>query len=208
MSNERYPKRTAKVIDKKFISSDLIRIFFKLENLLDLPENLTGRHIKLLPFNDDYMKSYTISGFDKDIVSLDIHLHLKGRGSVWANECNLDDQVTIWGPKKDHSDPININSNKVLLVCDLCGLSTMISLISKMKQNVLGDLIIESNNSFELDVPRNIKVSFVNSIDLEILTHNVKKYEDIFVILGIEDIKYLNSNIEVKKNIRLKAYWK
>lgn len=208
MSNDRHPKRAAKVIDKQFFSNELVRIFFKLENLVDFPADLIGRHIKLFPFNNDYMKSYTVSSFDKDIISLDIHLHLQGRGSVWAHDCSLNDEVMIWGPKRDHTDPINLNSNKVLLVCDLCGLSTMTSLISKMKENVQGDLIIKASNTFDISELKNIKVSFIESLDLDRLTQNTKKYEDIFVILGLEDIKYLNSTIEVTKNIRLKAYWK
>lgn len=208
MSNDRHPKRAAKVINKQFLSKELVRIFFRLENLVDFPADLVGRHIKLFPFNDDYMKSYTISTFDKDLISLDIHLHLNGRGSIWANDCSANDEVTIWGPKRDHTDPINLNTNKVLLVCDLCGLSTMTSLISKMKENVKGDLIIRARNSFEIPELKNIKALFIESLNLDRLSQNTEKYEDIFVILGLEDIKYLNSTMEVTKNIRLKAYWK
>ncbi len=208
MQNQRYPKRKATVVETEKLTSKLLRIYLRLESLDELPVDLVGRHIKLFPFNDDYMKSYTISSHQNDLISLDIVLHLKGRASLWAKDCKIGNCVTIWGPKKISNPPLNLESKSIFLVSDLSGYSTMNNLIQCLDDTCSIHYILKSEEIPKGFTTKNITFECIQDLNLEEISQQIKLFNDSFVILGIEDIKYLNSKIKPSCNIKLKAYWK
>lgn len=208
MQDQRYPKRKATVVSKEKLSRKLVRIYLKVDLIEELPSDLLGRHIKLFPFDDEYMKSYTVSSHEGDLISLDIALHLKGKGSQWANDCTKNDSVVIWGPKRGRNLPVDLKSKKVLLVSDLSGFSTMGTLVKTLDPSAQIQYILKSKElpkGFEF---KNTELHFAEELNLDKIVEEINLFDDSFVILGIEDIKYLNSKINLTCNIKLKAYWK
>ena len=208
--DKRYPKRSAVVLKKEMICSELMRVFLQLESTNDLPDQLHGRHIKLFPFKDDYKKSYTISSHNEDVISLDIMLHLNGRASVWAKESTPGDVVDIMGPKRKIKTPVDFNANEVFLVSDLTGFSTMEFLLSKLDPTCCGDLFIISSSNIKINNPTKVKVHFLSKLNYDLILDKLKVDIHGHIILGSDQIKTLVQKIDRKflNNIKVKAYWK
>jgi len=208
--DKRYPKRSAVVLKKEMVCSELMRIFLQLESVYELPSDLHGRHIKLFPFRDEYKKSYTISSHNEDVISLDIMLHLNGRASVWAKDSALGDLVDILGPKKEIKVPLDFNAKEVLLVSDLTGFSTMEYILSKLDPACRGDLFLICNTHIEVNNPTKVKIHFVSELDYDVILKKLKVDIHGHIILGSDQIKSFVQKIDRKflDNINVKAYWK
>lgn len=207
--NERYPKRTVTVIDKKSLSKDLLRIFFRLEHTRNLPEKLWGRHIKLFPFGDDYKKSFTISSHKEDIISLDVMKH-NGGASKWAQNVTIGTEAIIWGPKLEINKPMDINSKKVFLMSDLSGFSTMEYILNQLNRECIGAYYLKSSQELSFKNPTKVKVIQKDSFDLKKIISFLDESYDGYIIWGGEELKTINSLLagKYKDKIKLKAYWK
>lgn len=208
--DKRYPKRSAVVLKKEMLCSELMRVFLRLESLDELPGYLHGRHIKLFPFQDEYKKSYTVSSHCEDVISLDMMLHLNGRASVWAKDSNLGDIVDIMGPKKKIQAPLDFSTKEVLLVSDLTGFSTMEYILSKLDPVCDGDLFLICSSQIEINNPTKVKVHFLNELNYGVILEKLKIDIHGHIILGSDHVKSFVQRVDRKflNNIKVKAYWK
>lgn len=224
--------RKIKILSKKKITQNMLRITFSHEDLSDFPDNERGGYVKFL-FEDKHTKSelvrpYTIRDFRKKQLELDvdfaIHNEKEGYAAKWASEAKIGDEIFISGPGPKNL--VNFNCNWFFLVGDMSSLPAISINIEALPENSKGYAVIEilsENDKQILSKPKSFDIHWVVNSDAE-KSHkkllekikSLKWYDDnpsIWVACEFNTMKALRNFFQNEKNINKKnmyisSYWK
>ncbi|MDC3091474.1 siderophore-interacting protein, partial [Rickettsiales bacterium] len=168
--------RLIKVLNKKKVTPNMLRITFTHEDLFDFPNNEKGGYVKLLfkdkSTNTELVRPYTIRDFRKKRLELDIDfaIHSKDSGyaSNWAAEAKVGDQIYISGPGAKNL--VDLNSNWFFLVGDMSALPAISVNIEELDENSTGFAIIEiptKEDKQEIIKPENFTIDWLVNSDLK-----------------------------------------
>jgi NADPH-dependent ferric siderophore reductase len=178
--------RNVKVVQKKFLSPNMLRIILSGEALHDFPENFESGYVKLrfladvneiypIDTSDDVvarlvspkprLRSYTIRAFDQKRceLTLDFVVHGdNGPASAWALSCGVGDSISIDGPGP--AKLINMDADWFFIVGDMAALPAVSVNIEKLATTATGHVVIEvlsEEDKIPLVVPSGISVHWV-----------------------------------------------
>lgn len=226
--------RKLKVLDKKKISNNLLRIILTGNDLKDFPENEKGGYVKLLfpksKINGEefFQRPYTIRNFRKSNLELDIdfanHTGNKGLATSWAYSVKPGESIIISGPSS--KPKVRENVDWLLFVGDMSALPAISTYLEDLSKNTLGKAIIEIlDNSDKIDLvkPKNFEIIWsINKggvIENSDLVRNVYSLEwlkgtpYVWVACEFNSMKVLRNYFQSEKKINknemyISSYWK
>ena len=226
--------RKLKVLDKKKISNNLLRIILTGNDLKDFPENEKGGYVKLLfpksKINGEefFQRPYTIRNFRKSNLELDIdfanHTGNKGLATSWAYSVKPGESIIISGPSS--KPKVRENVDWLLFVGDMSALPAISTYLEDLSKNTLGKAIIEIlDNSDKIDLvkPKNFEIIWsINKggvIENSDLVKNVYSLEwlkgtpYVWVACEFNSMKVLRNYFQSEKKINknemyISSYWK
>ena len=226
--------RKLKVLDKKKISNNLLRIILTGNDLKDFPENEKGGYVKLLfpksKINGEefFQRPYTIRNFRKSNLELDIdfanHTGNKGLATSWAYSVKSGESIIISGPSS--KPKVKENVDWLLFVGDMSALPAISTYLEDLSKNTLGKAIIEIlDNSDKIDLvkPKNFEIIWsINKggvIENSDLVKNVYSLEwlkgtpYVWVACEFNSMKVLRNYFQSEKKINknemyISSYWK
>ena len=226
--------RKLKVLDKKKISNNLLRIILTGNDLKDFPENEKGGYVKLLfpksKINGEefFQRPYTIRNFRKSNLELDIdfanHTGNKGLATRWAYNAKPGENIIISGPSSKPKARENVDW--LLFVGDMSALPAISTYLEDLSKNTLGKAIIEIlDNSDKIDLvkPKNFEIIWsINKggvIENSDLVKNVYSLEwlkgtpYVWVACEFNSMKVLRNYFQSEKKINknemyISSYWK
>lgn len=234
MDNKTSLKRTRviKILNKKKITPNMLRITFAHEDLFDFPSDEKGGYVKLL-FKDKFtnaelVRPYTVRDFRKNKLELDIdfaiHSEDSGYASSWASKAKIGDQIYISGPGAKNI--VDLSYNWFFLVGDMSSLPAISVNIEGLNKNSIGSAIIEiptEEDKQKIIKPENFFIDWLINSDpkksSERLLEKVKQvkwYNDdpyIWVACEFNAMKVLRNFFQnekkiSKKNMYISSYWK
>lgn len=168
LAKPRKPQRLVTVESTRYLTPHLIRVTLSGAALADFPENAEGGYIKLALNNNgkDCVRSYTVVAFDRNCRTLvfDLVAHGdKGPASRWASNVVPGQAVTIVGPGAVKR--INQQADWFLLAGDMTALPAISVNLRCLPDSARGyvvlEVIDESDTCIDLQIPENIKVSWL-----------------------------------------------
>ena len=226
--------RKLKVLDKKKISNNLLRIILTGNDLKDFPENEKGGYVKLLfpksKINGEefFQRPYTIRNFRKSNLELDIdfanHTGNKGLATSWAYSVKPGESIVISGPSS--KPKVRENVDWLLFVGDMSALPAISTYLEDLGKNTLGKAIIEildNSDKINLVKPKNFEIIWsINKgglIENSDLVKNVYSLEwlkgtpYVWVACEFNSMKVLRNYFQSEKKINknemyISSYWK
>ena len=226
--------RKLKVLDKKKISNNLLRIILTGNDLKDFPENEKGGYVKLLfpksKINGEefFQRPYTIRNFRKSNLELDIdfanHTGNKGLATSWAYSVKPGESIVISGPSS--KPKVRENVDWLLFVGDMSALPAISTYLEDLGKNTLGKAIIEIldySDKINLVKPKNFEIIWsINKggvIENSDLVKNVYSLEwlkgtpYVWVACEFNSMKVLRNYFQSEKKINknemyISSYWK
>ena len=226
--------RKLKVLDKKKISNNLLRIILTGNDLKDFPENEKGGYVKLLfpksKINGEefFQRPYTIRNFRKSNLELDIdfanHTGNKGLATSWAYSVKPGESIIISGPSS--KPKVRENVDWLLFVGDMSALPAISTYLEDLSKNTLGKAIIEildKSDKIDLVKPKNFEIIWsINKggvIENSDLVKNVYSLEwlkgtpYVWVACEFNSMKVLRNYFQSEKKINknemyISSYWK
>mgnify|MGYP001377830265 FL=1 len=226
--------RKLKVLDKKKISNNLLRIILTGNDLKDFPENEKGGYVKLLfpksKINGEefFQRPYTIRNFRKSNLELDIdfanHTGNKGLATSWAYSVKSGESIIISGPSS--KPKVKENVDWLLFVGDMSALPAISTYLEDLSKNTLGKAIIEildKSDKIDLVKPKNFEIIWsINKggvIENSDLVKNVYSLEwlkgtpYVWVACEFNSMKVLRNYFQSEKKINknemyISSYWK
>ena len=226
--------RKLKVLDKKKISNNLLRIILTGNDLKDFPENEKGGYVKLLfpksKINGEefFQRPYTIRNFRKSNLELDIdfanHTGNKGLATSWAYSVKPGESIFISGPSS--KPKVRENVDWLLFVGDMSALPAISTYLEDLGKNTLGKAIIEildNSDKINLVKPKNFEIIWsINKggvIENSDLVKNVYSLEwlkgtpYVWVACEFNSMKVLRNYFQSEKKINknemyISSYWK
>ena len=226
--------RKLKVLDKKKISNNLLRIILTGNDLKDFPENEKGGYVKLLfpksKINGEefFQRPYTIRNFRKSNLELDIdfanHTGNKGLATSWAYSVKPGESIIISGPSS--KPKVRENVDWLLFVGDMSALPAISTYLEDLREDTLGKAIIEildDSDKINLVKPKNFEIIWsINKggvIENSDLVKNVYSLEwlkgtpYVWVACEFNSMKVLRNYFQSEKKINknemyISSYWK
>ena len=226
--------RKLKVLDKKKISNNLLRIILTGNDLKDFPENEKGGYVKLLfpksKINGEefFQRPYTIRNFRKSNLELYIdfanHTGNKGLATSWAYSVKPGESIVISGPSS--KPKVRENVDWLLFVGDMSALPAISTYLEDLDKNTLGKAIIEildNSDKINLVKPKNFEIIWsINKggvIENSDLVKNVYSLEwlkgtpYVWVACEFNSMKVLRNYFQSEKKINknemyISSYWK
>lgn len=161
------PKKLT-VIDKKYITKNMLRITFYGDDLDESFAYKVGGYVKLLIPTESInpkMRTYTVKSHDpiNKTIEIDFAIHLQaGPATVWALNAQLNDTINIMGP-----GTLKINPNSgdwYLFSVDMSALPAAISVMESLDSNAKGYAFIEivsEEDKQTLNIPDGIDVKWL-----------------------------------------------
>ena len=222
--------RNIKVKNVFQLSPNMKRITFYSEDLYDFPENEDGGYVKLLfkkeASNDSLSRPYTIRGFRKEKLELDIdfsnHIGNQGFATKWASHAKVGDEILISGPGLKKS--INDNSDWFFFVGDMTALPAIACYLERIPKSAKGFVVLEiisKDDKIKLIKPKNIKIKWVvkSKKNPSVLENTVKEINwlngkpYVWVACEFNKMKILRNFFQKNKKIGknemyISSYWK
>ncbi|MEM6806902.1 MAG: siderophore-interacting protein [Bacteroidota bacterium] len=155
-----------RVIDKKQLTSNMIRISLQGEQLRNIDWK-PGCYVKLKMPNVEKQKlrTYTARSYDEKNQALDIDFAIHqpaGLATKWAIEANIGDEIELLGPGH-----LRIDSTKgdwYLFAADMSALPAAISVIEALPENAKGYAffeVIDEGDKQEFSIPSGFEVQWL-----------------------------------------------
>ncbi len=175
-------ERRLQVVEKKYLTPNMIRIVLSGGELLTFPKNMAGGYVKLyFPADEAYiekpiMRSYTVRHFDAEQLRLTLDFathgytqedtalehHSLGPASLWALNVNVGDYIMTNGPGAVKL--VDTSADWFFLVGDMTALPALGVNIETLPRNAKGYLVVEVMDEADqqnLNVPEGIQVEWV-----------------------------------------------
>ncbi len=224
--------RNLKVINKKKITLNMIRITLAGSSLNDFTDNEIGGYVKLI-FKDknkgkSLMRPYTIRKLrsKEQEIDIDFALHDKdiGYASLWAKKVKLGEKIQVTGPGS--KSMFDLSCKWFFLVGDMSALPAMSVNIESLNDDYIGYAVIEVLSEEDKQLirkPRNFVIHWVINPEpwkkntkllekvLTIKWHNFTPF--VWVACEFNNMKVLRNffkNIKniPKENLYISSYWK
>jgi len=161
----RVPPRLLQLVDKKYISENLLRITLTGEALKGFPTNKNGAHIKLFiphkgqskpelptlsatgivwPKNRPITRAYSVRQYRADVNELDVDFVAHGKSSPasgWAINAKKGDCIGVAGP--GGPDPLLATADWHILAGDLTAVPAISAILEELPQDAKGHVFIE-----------------------------------------------------------------
>lgn len=154
-------RRTLTVKNIQAVTSRIKRVTLTGEDLADFTSLSPDDHIKVFfpSPGEPIMRDYTPRRFDRDAKELDIEfvLHGEGPGSLWAEQVQVGQTLTIGGPRGSRVVPYNFDW--YLMIGDESAIPSFARRLKELPADSFSVVIIETEDaSQKIDLEHNGKV--------------------------------------------------